>query len=75
VSRPVGAGFSVFWLDVFFLRGDFGRLLVKLEDVALIKLVFAARYSGVGRARKIFCVVGMDVEGGGPPGFVPKADI
>jgi len=46
VSRPV--------VDLRLpLRGDFGKLLVMLLLVALMKLEFAALRIGVGRARRI----------------------
>lgn len=45
-------------------RFPLGRLLVIELLVALIKLEFAAFKMGVGRARKIRCEVGRELEGG-----------
>jgi hypothetical protein len=47
-----------------FRRDDLGRLLVRLELVALMKLELATLRKGVGSARKIFCDVGTAPTGG-----------
>ena len=52
-SVTVGAAVSRPKLFLLFLRGDFGRLVVMLLLVALMKLEFATFKIGVGRARNI----------------------
>lgn len=54
----------------------FGRLLVRLLLVALMKLEFAAFKKGVGSALRIFCEVGIALVGGrGDCVEDPKTDI